>query len=67
MTTLWRLLEAYHGVALYAPERARVYAGIGLDDVDTETPTLPRSGSSNWELVGDQEPDHYAHQHALAA
>lgn len=35
MTTLWRLLEAYHGVALFAPERARVYAGIGLDDLDT--------------------------------
>ena len=56
--------------------RARVHgwkdglriAGAGLDDVETETPTLPRSGSSNWELVGDQDADHnYAHQPALAA
>lgn len=63
------------GTAADDGTRARVHgwkdglriAGAGLDDVDTETATLPRSGSSNWELVGDQEPDHYAHQHALAA
>ena len=51
-------------------------AGAGLDDehdagvMDTDpAPTLPRSGSSNWELVGEAEPEpaHYAVHDGQAA
>ncbi|SJX61792.1 related to ASE1-mitotic spindle midzone localized MAP family member [Sporisorium reilianum f. sp. reilianum] len=53
-------------------------AGAGLDDdvdaaavVDADAaPTLPRSGSSNWELVGEAEPEpaYYSHDaHAAMA
>ncbi len=45
-------------------------AGAGLDEEEAgATATLPRSGSSNWELVGEGEPEQpYTAQHtALAA
>lgn len=48
-------------------------AGAGLDDeVDLDAdaaPTLARSGSSNWELVGEAEPEptYFADQHAALA
>ncbi|KAJ1028618.1 hypothetical protein NDA16_001784 [Ustilago loliicola] len=47
-------------------------AGAGLDEAECEgeaegeAVALPRSGSSNWEIVGEAEPEQ-AYQHALAA
>lgn len=30
VTTLWRLVEAYHSLVYFAPERPEVYSGLGL-------------------------------------
>lgn len=51
-------------------------AGAGLDEAGEEgegeeegenVATLPRSGSSNWEIVGESEPEQHVYQHAALA